>query len=84
MGQRWRCCAGRAADECAQAGLQFAEIEGLGQVIVGAGIQAADLVGAGCRARSGSAPALAAAAAQLLQHASHPGFGRPRSSTQAS
>ena len=47
VGQRRRRRSRGTADQRAHARLQFAEVEGLGQVIVGAGVEPGDLVGAG-------------------------------------
>jgi hypothetical protein len=46
-GQRRRGVAGRAAQQGAQAGQQFLGVEGLGQVVVGPGVEAGDLVAPG-------------------------------------
>jgi hypothetical protein len=46
-----------ATNQRPQPGQQLGQIEGLGQVIVGAGVEPGNLVGTGCRAPSAPAPA---------------------------
>jgi hypothetical protein len=57
-----------AANQGAQACLQFEQIEGLGQVVVGAGVEPGDLVGAAVARREDQYRQRIAAFAQVLQH----------------
>jgi hypothetical protein len=71
-------------DQGPQAGLQLGEVEGLGQVIIGAGIEAGDLVGTAVAGREDQHRQRVAALPQIGFSTESPlRFGRPRSRTHA-
>jgi GrpB-like predicted nucleotidyltransferase (UPF0157 family) len=81
--QHRRRLAAGAAQQRAQPGIQFAEVEGLDQVVVGAGVEALDAVLHGV-ARGEDQHRQARLFARSLRSTSSPSLrGRPRSSTTA-
>ena len=78
MGEGWPCLTRCAPDQRTQTRQQLGQIERLGQIIVGAGIQPGNLVGARIAGGQDQHRQTIAALAQFLQHGDPVPFGESK------